>query len=43
MVNIVLIFIGTLLLFVSLAGVALGLYMLVNARTRDLGRLFALW
>ena len=31
------------MLLLSLAGIALGLYMLINPRTRELGRLFSLW
>jgi len=44
MVNFVLSVIGLLLLVISLAGVALGLYMATDRRTRRRGRLFAiLW
>ena len=44
MVGIVLTVIGFLLLGISLAGVALGLYMAADRRTRRRGRLFAiLW
>jgi hypothetical protein len=42
MVGIVLTVIGFLLLGISLAGVALGLYMAADRRTRRRGRLFAL-
>lgn len=42
MVGIVLTVIGFLLLGISLAGVALGLYMAADKRTRRRGRLFAL-
>ena len=34
---------GLLLCVISLAGVALGLYMAVDRRTRARGRLFAVW
>ncbi len=44
MVNFVLTIIGFLLLVISLAGVALGVYMAIDRRTRRRGRLFAiLW
>ena len=44
MVSFVLTVIGFLLLVISLAGVALGLYMAADRRTRSRGRLFAiLW
>lgn len=36
-------FIGVLLLIVSLAGLALGLFMAADRRTREPGLLFALW
>ena len=42
MVSFVLIVIGFLLLVISLAGVALGLYMAADSRTRRRGRLFAI-
>jgi membrane protein implicated in regulation of membrane protease activity len=43
-VNFVLLVIGSLLLVISLAGVALGFYMAADVRTRRRGRLFAiLW
>jgi len=35
--------IGLLLLFVALGGVALGIFMAVDAKTRDSGRLFSIW
>lgn len=35
--------IGLLLLVVALAGVALGIYMAVDPRTRESGGLFAIW
>jgi hypothetical protein len=35
--------IGTLLLFVSLAGVAIGAYMAMDPSTRESGKLFAVW
>ncbi len=35
--------IGTLLLLVSLAGVAFGVYMAVDPKTRESGKLFAVW
>jgi hypothetical protein len=41
-VSLVLTVIGFLLLVISLAGVALGLYMAVDRKTRRRGRLFAL-
>jgi hypothetical protein len=44
MVSFILTSIGLLLLVISLAGVALGLYMAAGKRTRSRGRLFAvLW
>jgi hypothetical protein len=44
MVSFILTAIGLLLLVISLAGVALGLYMAADKRTRSRGRLFAvLW
>jgi hypothetical protein len=44
MVNLVLSIIGFFLLVISLVGVALGLYMAADERTRGRGRLFAiLW
>ena len=44
MVNLVLTAIGLILLVISLAGVALGLYMAADKRIRSRGRLFAvLW
>jgi hypothetical protein len=41
-VSFVLLVIGSLLLVISLAGVALGIYMAADGRTRGRGRLFAL-
>jgi hypothetical protein len=35
--------IGTLLLLASLAGVAFGAYMAVDPKTREAGKLFAIW
>jgi hypothetical protein len=35
--------IGTLLLLASLAGVAFGAYMAVDPKTRESGKLFAVW
>ena len=35
--------IGTLLLLASLAGVAFGVYMATDAKTRGSGKLFAVW
>ena len=35
--------IGTLLLLASLAGVAVGAYMAMDAKTRESGKLFAVW
>ncbi len=35
--------IGTLLLLASLAGVAFGLYMAADTKTREAGKLFAIW
>jgi hypothetical protein len=44
MVSFVLLAIGSLLLVISLAGVALGFYMAADVRTRGRGKLFAiLW
>ena len=44
MVNFILTAIGLLMLAISLAGMALGLYMAADKRTRSRGRLFAvLW
>ena len=44
MVSFVLLVIGSLLLVISLAGVALGFYMAADVRTRSRGKLFAiLW
>ncbi len=34
---------GTLLLLASLTGVALGVYMAVDPKTRESGKLFAVW
>jgi hypothetical protein len=34
---------GTLLLLASLAGVAIGAYMAMDPKTRESGKLFALW
>jgi hypothetical protein len=42
MVSFLLMVIGSLLLVISLAGVALGIYMAADIRTRGRGRLFAL-
>jgi hypothetical protein len=42
-VSFVLTTIGLLLLVVALAGVALGIYMAVDPRTRESGGLFAIW
>ena len=39
----VLVVIGILLLLICLAGVALGVYMASDVRTRESGALFALW
>ena len=35
--------IGLLLLVAALAGIALGIFMAVDPKTRDSGRLFAIW
>ena len=35
--------VGTLLLLASLMGVALGVYMAVDPKTRESGKLFAVW
>ena len=35
--------IGTLLLLASLAGVAFGAYMAIDAKTRESGKLFVIW
>ena len=35
--------IGTLLLLASLAGTAFGVYMAADSRTREAGKLFAIW
>jgi hypothetical protein len=35
--------IGTLLLLVSLAGIAFGAFMAVDPKTRESGKLFAIW
>ena len=35
--------IGTLLLLASLAGTAFGVYMAADTRTREAGKLFAIW
>ena len=35
--------IGILLLLVALAGIALGIFMAVDPKTRDSGKLFAIW
>ncbi len=35
--------IGTLLLLLSLAGIALGMYMAADPKTRESGKLFAIW
>jgi hypothetical protein len=35
--------IGTLLLLVSLAGIALGMFMAMDPKTREPGKLFAVW
>jgi hypothetical protein len=44
MVNFILTAIGLILLVISLSGIALGLYMAADKRTRSRGRLFAvLW
>ena len=44
MVNFILTAIGLILLVISLAGIALGLYMSADKSTRSRGRLFAvLW
>jgi len=42
-VSFILTAIGLLLLVVALAGVALGIYMAVDPRTRESGGLFAIW
>jgi hypothetical protein len=42
-VSFILTTIGLLLLVVALAGVALGIYMAVDPRTRESGGLFAIW
>jgi hypothetical protein len=42
-VSFILTAIGLLLLVVALAGVALGIYMAVDPRTRQSGGLFAIW
>jgi hypothetical protein len=42
-VGFILIVIGTLLLLFSLAGVALGVYMAMDPKTRESGKLFAVW
>src|SRR5215204_4722140 len=39
----ILIVIGTLLLLLSLLGVALGAYMAMDPKTRESGKLFAVW
>jgi hypothetical protein len=42
-VGFVLTAIGLLLLVAALAGIALGIYMAVEPKTRESGRLFAIW
>jgi hypothetical protein len=42
-VSFILTAIGLLLLVVAIAGVALGIYMAVDPRTRESGGLFAIW
>jgi hypothetical protein len=42
-VSFILTAIGLLLLVVALAGIALGIYMAVEPKTRASGRLFAIW
>jgi hypothetical protein len=42
-VGFILTVIGTLLLLASLAGVALGTYMALDPKTRESGKLFAVW
>jgi len=42
-VSFILTAIGLLLLVVALAGIALGIYMAVEPKTRKSGRLFAIW
>ncbi len=39
----ILIAIGTILLLASLAGTAFGVYMAADTRTREAGKLFAIW
>jgi hypothetical protein len=42
-VSVILSAIGTLLLLASLAGIAFGAYMALDAKTRESGKLFAVW
>jgi hypothetical protein len=42
-VGFILTVIGTLLLLVSLAGIAFGAFMAVDPKTRESGKLFAIW
>jgi hypothetical protein len=39
----ILIAIGTLLLLLSLAGISFGVYMAMDPKTREAGKLFAVW
>jgi hypothetical protein len=43
LLTLLLVVVGLLLLLLSLAGVAFGVYMTLDARTREQGRFFAIW
>ena len=43
MLTLLLVGVGLLLLLLSLAGVAFGVYMTLDERTREQGRFFAIW